>query len=197
MYPKIVLGLIVLGTSIGIGAFTALWWNSVEGETLWGAGQEAGVRGTGGASDEVTTADANSKEDTLENGVRREKNAPAETPAYETLRDTGAEGVRELVLSTDATDLDGMRRIAEELRYYAPQDGVLLLEFRQTAEPSTETGFALIFESREAALAPDLPYDREEAKNIVEEDGGIRVISYEEFREQNPELQDDLERWLT
>jgi len=59
-----------------------------------------------------------------------------------------------------------------------------------------ETGFALVFDSRLAATVPYLSYTEEEKEAIFEEEGGIRVVGYEEFKEENPNLVDELESLL-
>lgn len=131
---------------------------------------------------------------------------PAEAPDYEVIDESLGEDVRELVVSTGARGEEDLRLVtgdlAEELP--APEDGVLLVEFRD--EPETgeaagryglrETGFALVFDSEEAALAEDLRYDEEEARRIIEEEDGIRVVSFADFGEENPDLLDALENIL-
>lgn len=92
-----------------------------------------------------------------------------------------------------------MRLVASDLAAYRPGDGVLLVEFHERTDGGTdgegrETGFALVFGSREAAMAPDLEYTEEEVDEIFEEDGGVRAVSYEEFSQENPALKADLER---
>ena len=128
--------------------------------------------------------------------------AQGAVPAYDApLREAQADGVTEVVVGTETTDEDGMRLVASDLASYYPGDGVLLVEFREGAngdpEGGRESGFALVFGSREAALAPDLEYTEEEVEEIFEEDGGVRAVSYEEFGEENPALKDDLERIRT
>jgi hypothetical protein len=53
-----------------------------------------------------------------------------------------------------------------------------------------------VFDSRLAATAPYLSYTEEEKEAIFEEEGGIRVVGYEEFKEENPNLVDELESLL-
>ncbi len=121
-------------------------------------------------------------------------------PAYDApLRESEADGVTEVVVGTEARGEDEMRLVASDLASdYPPGDGVLLVEFREGANVGAaagrETGFALVFGSKEAAMAPDLEYTEEEVDEIFEEDGGVRAVSYEEFSQENPALKDDLER---
>ena len=129
--------------------------------------------------------------------------AQGPVPAYDApLREAKADGVTEVVVETAARGEDGMRLVASDLASdYPPGDGVLLVEFREgangDASAGRETGFALVFGSRKAALAPDLEYTPEEVEEIFEEDGGVRAVSYEEFGEENPALKDYLERIRT
>jgi hypothetical protein len=128
---------------------------------------------------------------------------PALTPDFEVLDESRGDHVRELVVATAARDEDEMRLVTEELseKRPAPDDGMLLVEFRDN--PATgetagryglrETGFALAFDSERAALADDLRYSPDEARGIMQEEGGIRVVSFRDFDEQNPDLADDLE----
>ena len=117
-----------------------------------------------------------------------------ETPPYEVLRKRQADGIREIDIKTAATREKDMRPIAENLRAYTPKDGILLLEFLQGTESRDlePTGFALVFDSREAAAAPYLTYTKEEEEAIFSEDDGIKVTSYEEFKEEHPDLVDKL-----
>lgn len=131
---------------------------------------------------------------------------PAETPEYEVIEESLGEDVRELVVGTGARGEEELRLVAEDLaeELPVPEDGVLLVEFRDDPEADEdagrfglrETGFALVFDSEEAALAEDLRYDEEEARRIVEEEGGIRVVSFADFGEENPDLLDDLQSIL-
>ncbi len=124
--------------------------------------------------------------------------APPAVPAYVPLRESHADGVTEVVVGTEVNREEGMRLVASDLASYYPDEGVLLVEFREgangTASAGRESGFALVFGSREAALAPDLHYTPEEVDEIFEEDGGIRAVSYDDLGEEDPSLRDDLER---
>lgn len=115
------------------------------------------------------------------------------------LRESYADGITEVVVRTAASSEAEMRLVASDLAAYRPGDGVLLVEFHERTDGGTdgegrETGFALVFGSREAAMAPDLEYTEEEVDEIFEEDGGVRAVSYEEFSQENPALKADLER---
>ena len=129
--------------------------------------------------------------------------AQGPVPPYDApLRESEADGVTEVVVGTEAKGEDEMRLVASDLASdHPPGDGVLLVEFREgangDASAGRETGFALVFGSRKAAMAPDLEYTPEEVDEIFEEDGGVRAVSYEEFGEENPALKDDLERVRT
>ncbi len=119
-------------------------------------------------------------------------------PAYTPLRESEADGVTEVVVDTGATGEDEMRLVASDLASDYLGEGVLLVGFRQgangDASAGRETGFALVFGSREAAMAPDLEYTPEEVDEIFREDGGVRAVSYEDFGRENPALRDDLAR---
>ena len=127
--------------------------------------------------------------------------ARGEVPAYAYLRESRADGVTEVVVGSEVTAEDEMRLVASDLASDYPGEGVLLVEFREGANGGASsgrgTGFAMVFGSREAALAPDLEYTPRQVDELFEEDGGIRAVSYEELGEENPSLQDDLERIRT
>ncbi len=127
--------------------------------------------------------------------------ARGEVPAYAPLRESYADGVTEVVVQTEAMHEDEMRLVASDLASYRPGEGILLVEFREgtNGDPSAgrETGFALVYASREAALAPDLRYTEQEVDELFEEDGGIRAVSYRDLGEEDPSLKDDLERIST
>ena len=127
--------------------------------------------------------------------------ARGEVPAYASLRESRADGVTEVVVGSEVTGEDEMRLVASDLASYYPGEDVLLVEFREGtnggASSGRETGFALVFGSRQAALAPDLEYTPQQVDELFEEDGGIRAVSYEEVGEENPALKDDLERIRT
>jgi len=132
-----------------------------------------------------------------------EAEAQLRTPDYEVLEETAGTSVREVVVQTEARREEGLRLITEDLVEERPpsEDGVLLVEFRDEARVGEdsgrfglrETGFAVAFDSEEAALADDLPYEEEEAQEIFEEEDGIRAVSFADFGDDNPDLADDLE----
>ncbi len=119
-------------------------------------------------------------------------------PSYAPLRESYADGVTEVVVESEARGEDEMRLVASDLASYHPGEGILLVEFREgtngMASAGRETGFAMVFGSREAALAPDLRYTEAEVDEIFEEDGGMRAVSYRDLGEEDPSLKDDLER---
>ena len=127
--------------------------------------------------------------------------AQGTVPAYAPLREVDADGVTEVVVDSEATGEEEMRLVASDLAPDYLSGGVLLVGFREGASGGAstgrETGFALVFGSREAAMAPDLKYTEEEVDEIFEEDGGVRAVSYEDFGRENPALKDDLERIST
>lgn len=118
-----------------------------------------------------------------------------ETPRYEILRTHDATMTRAVVVETPAKGEAGMRLIAEEIRdENTPKDGVLLVEYQEEKPPADSTGFALVFDDEEAVLgAGDSDrfgevYDEEEAGRIMDEEDGVRVVSFRAFAEENPSL---------
>ena len=75
----------------------------------------------------------------------------------------------EFDVETGATRESRMRRIAEDLRSYAPKDGIVLLKFRRETgiDALEETGFALVFYGGESAGAPYLSSSEEEKETIL------------------------------
>jgi hypothetical protein len=112
------------------------------------------------------------------------------------LDESYAEGVRQIDVRTEANGEQQMRLIAEDLRAYTPRDGILLLDFNRENGPSEGTGFAMLFDSRAAAADPNLSYTEEEEEAIFEEDGGIRVVSFKEAEERDPNLMEQAEGLL-
>jgi hypothetical protein len=115
----------------------------------------------------------------------------AETPPYEVLDRHDAPGVRALVVASPETREAGMRLVSEDLRDdNTPENGVLLVEFRAEDAPDESTGFALVFDSESAILDSAIKdrYDEDDAREILEEEDGIRAVSFEEFAEENPTL---------
>ncbi|QYJ16673.1 hypothetical protein Rxycam_02508 [Rubrobacter xylanophilus DSM 9941] len=134
-----------------------------------------------------------------------EKASAAEkTPRYTVLRVSDAPGVREVVVSTAARREEGMRLVADELRERGnvPEGGTLLVEYRKLRDPSRETGFALVFDSERAVLEAGKTarygevYDAEDAERIMEEEDGIRAVSYRDFAEENPGLWERIREFL-
>lgn len=125
---------------------------------------------------------------------------PAGTPDYDVLDRYDAPGVRALVVSSPATREAGMRLISEDLREdNTPGSGALLLEFRAGDDPSESTGFALVFDNEKAILDSAIRdrYGEEEAGKILKEEDGIRVVSFEEFAEDNPSLWERAQSFLS
>ena len=134
-----------------------------------------------------------------------ERAAAAEkAPRYTVLSVSDAPGVREVVVSTAARREEGLRLVADELREKGnvSEDGTLLVEYRKRRDPSRETGFALVFDSERAVLEAGKTarygevYDEEDAEQIMEEEGGIRAVSYRDFAEENPGLWERIRGFL-
>lgn len=111
-----------------------------------------------------------------------------EVPAYEVVDTSGAAGVNELSVATDETREDGLRLIAEDLKdENTPDGGTLLVEYYDAEDTSESTGFALVFDDKGAVLDTGQTrqfgevYDRADAERIMEEEGGIRVVGYQDF----------------
>jgi hypothetical protein len=188
LYTKLALGLCLLGVLVLVGAFVTLPLGGEEipfenGHTQAKLVDDVGEDSAHSASSQEQGEDPDG-----------ETASSGETPPYEVLRKRQAEEIREIDIKTTATREKDMRPIVENLRSYTPKDGILLLEFLQGTESRDlePTGFALVFDSREAAAAPYLTYTEEEEEAIFSEDGGIKVTSYEEFKEEHPDLVDRL-----
>ena len=220
MYTKLALSLCALGVLVLVGTFATLSWG--EGVRNIFKDDPVGTGPVGGREDAADTSEEraeNATQETVGGFVAGPSDRPTQTtepeepasdmgegevagaqevPPYAVLRERETEEVREILIKTGATREQQMRLVAEDLRTYAPKDGILLLEFRREAENGAleETGFALVFDSRLAAAAPYLSYTKEEKEAIFEEEGGIRVVGYEEFKEENPNLVDELESLL-
>lgn len=129
-----------------------------------------------------------------------------ETPKYEVLGTVDATGLRKMEVATPAKTEADMRLVAEELRdENVPEDGTFLIEFNKLRDPSVDTGFALVFDDKNAVLDAgggeisaryDESYDREEARRIMKKEGGIRVVSFEEFAEENPDIWEKTRHFL-
>ncbi|MEW6635792.1 MAG: hypothetical protein AB1425_03155 [Actinomycetota bacterium] len=133
-------------------------------------------------------------------GDRIARAVEGEPPAYQVLDVSDAADVREVVVATAETREAGMRLIAEELREAGnlPEGGTLLVEYRKDDAPEQSTGFALVFDSEEAVLAPGRysDYDEADAEQIMEEEDGIRIVSFEEFAEENPTVWEQVKKFL-
>lgn len=136
----------------------------------------------------------------------RSKPAVSETPKHEVLGTLDATGLRKAEVATPATTEAGMRLVAEKLRdENLPDEGTLLIEFSKLRDPAVNTGFALVFDDKQAALDAGRgetsirygePYDREEARRILEDEDGMRVVSFEEFANENPDIWEKSRRFL-
>lgn len=120
---------------------------------------------------------------------------PGETPDYEVVDAHDATNTRALVVATDAEGESGLRRIADDLRdENLPDGGTLLVEYQKTDDPAVPTGFALVFDDEDAVLDAGNSdrygevYDEQDAERIIEEEDGIRAVSFRSFAEENPSL---------
>lgn len=131
--------------------------------------------------------------------------AQEEVPQYEVVNDFQAAGVNEVRVTTEETREVEMRLIADDLRGgdNVPEDGTLLIEYYDSENPDENTGFALVFDSEEAVLDTGSTeqfgevYDEEEAERIIEEEDGVRVVSNEEFAEENASIWDRIKGFFS
>lgn len=119
----------------------------------------------------------------------------AQTPDYDVLSAHDALNTRAVLVATDAKGEAGMRLIADDLREEnLPDSGTLLVEYQGTNASATPTGFALVFDDEDAVLDTGDSerfgevYDEEEAESIMEDEDGIRAVSFRRFAEENPSL---------
>ena len=174
------------------GMFLALLWDGSENVASEVSNSRESVEQTaGGETAQETDEDTG---DADEKAVRSE---PVALPEYEMLDERYAEGLRQIDVQTEAKGEQQMRLIAEDLRSFTPSDGILLLDFNRENGPSTGTGFAMLFDSRAAAADPNLSYTEEEEEAIFEEDGGIRVVSFKESEQRDPNLVEEAEGLLS
>lgn len=127
----------------------------------------------------------------------------ATPPPHEVLEVSDASGVREVVVATPAKREAAMLLVAEELEEEnTPEGGTLLVEYRGAKDPQMSTGFALVFDDKEAVLDAGATerfgedYDEEDAKRIMGEEGGVRVVSFEEFAETSPGVWERVRRFI-
>lgn len=119
-----------------------------------------------------------------------------EPPAYTVTNAFQAAGVNEVRVTTEETREAEMRLIADDLRDEGnvPDNGTLLVEYYDSTDPAENTGFALVFDSEDAVLDTGTTeqfgevYDREEAERIIAEEDAMRVVSNEEFAEENSSI---------
>lgn len=129
-----------------------------------------------------------------------------EVPQYEVIEVFEAAGVNEVRVSTEESREAEMRLIADDLRdsneFNVPEDGTLLVEYYDSEDTSENIGFALVFDSEEAVLDTGTTeqfgevYDREEAERIIEEEGAMRVVSNEQFAEENGSIWDQIKGFI-
>ncbi len=201
VYAKVALGLCALGVSLMVGVFGTLLWEDGE-EVSSGASSSGGPdssKAQGGSSTSVGETDLGGETtgETGEDAGRAGSPEPVVLPDYEMVDEREAEGLRQIDVITEARGEQQMRLIAEDLRSYAPRDGILLLDFNRWNGPPEGTGFAMVFDSRAAAADPNLSYTEEEEEAIFEEDGGIRVVSFKESEERDPNLVEEAEGLLS
>jgi hypothetical protein len=120
------------------------------------------------------------------------------TPSYEVLGVGEAPGVRELEVASPARSELEMGLVAQDLREEnTPEDGTLLVELTKTPKNPKSTGFALVFDSQKAVLEAGqgetserygAGYDRADARRIMQEEGGMRVVSFAELARETPDL---------
>jgi hypothetical protein len=191
IYAKIALGLCALGVSLMAGMFIALMWAGTENVV-------SEVSSSGGSVERAAGIETTREtgEDTSEADEKAVNSEPVALPQYEMIDERYAEGLRQIDVRTEANGEQQMRLIAEDLRAYTPRDGILLLDFNRENGPSEGTGFAMLFDSRAAAADPNLSYTEEEEEAIFEEDGGIRVVSFKEAEERDPNLVEQAEGLL-
>ena len=127
----------------------------------------------------------------------------ATPPPHEVLEVSDASGVREVVVATPAGREAAMLLVAQELKEEnTPEGGTLLVEYRGVKDPQMSTGFALVFDDKEAVLDAGATerfgevYDEEEAERIMGEEGGVRVVSFEEFAEDSPGVWERVKRFI-
>lgn len=173
------------------GMFIALMWAGSENVV-------SEVSNSGGSAERTASVETTREigEDASEADEKAVNSEPVALPDYEMLDESYAEGLRQIDVRTEANGEQQMRLIAEDLRAYTPRDGILLLDFNRENGPSEGTGFAMLFDSRAAAADPNLSYTEEEEEAIFEEDGGIRVVSFKEAEERDPNLVEEAEGLL-
>ena len=133
-------------------------------------------------------------------------NAVTEVPRYKILESAETTGMRGFEVATSAKSEAAMRLVAEDLQEeYVPEDGTLLIEFSKLRDSSKETGFALVFDNKKAILNTgngetsttyNESYDRDEARSIMKDEGGVKVVSFEDFAEENPGVWDSAQKVL-
>lgn len=205
VYAKIALGLCALGVLLMVGVFTTILWvggEEVSSGTSSSVGSDSSKAQSGGSTTagERAVGDETTREAGEDIGRADEEPAspePVALPDYEMLDERDAAGLRQIDVWTEAKGEQQMRLIAQDLSSYAPRDGILLLDFNRENGPPEGTGFAMIFDSRAAVADPNLSYTEEEEEAIFEEDGGIRVVSFKESEERDPNLVEEVEGLLS
>ncbi|MGI8650027.1 MAG: hypothetical protein ACR2KW_06560 [Rubrobacter sp.] len=133
-------------------------------------------------------------------------NEPVEpnVPQYQVIDAFDAAGVVEVDVATAVKKEGKLRLIADDLREHenVPEGGTLLVEYYDDEDTSENTGFALVFDDERAVLESGdsdqfgQVYDREDAERIIEEEDGMRVVSYRDFKEDNSGIWGSIKSFL-
>lgn len=133
------------------------------------------------ASEEGQAAAAREEERRDRLAERVEITRPSGVPPYEILAESpyGANEAT-MTVSTEATSEPDMRLVAEDLRYENQRYDALTITFTRpsTGGAPTETGSAIVFNTREAALR-SIRYSPDQLEAVFEEKNGILVLSNE------------------
>lgn len=125
-------------------------------------------------------------------------------PEYEVVEAFDAPGIQDVSVSSGAARESGMRLIARDLRKddLVPQNGTMLVEYYDEDDTSKNTGFALVFDSEKAVLDAGASeqfgevYNEDEAGEIMDEQDGVRVVSYRDFKDENSTLWGKIKSFL-
>lgn len=97
-----------------------------------------------------------------------------------------------------------MRLVVEKLRKKnTPKNGTLLVEFKDLDDTSRDTGFALAYDNEQAVMEAGETerfgkvYDKADAKRIINEEDGVRVVGFKDFAESHPGIWDSVKRFLS
>jgi len=139
------------------------------------------------ASEEGQAAAAREEERRGRLAERVEITQPSGVPPYEILAESpyGANDAT-MTVSTEATSEPDMRLVAEDLRYENQEYDALTVTFTRPSAGGapSESGSAIVFNTREAALR-SIRYSPDELEAVFAEDNGVLVLSNEDMiREQ-------------